>query len=272
MPKICYIDKNFRSATMEIIYNANDIIEHYQAQGYDLTLRQLFYQFVSKDLLDNTQPGGQAPDNGFWLGDVTSGYGELKCGGHYENSLHGDRNTLDATGGFGECLTASSDPNNLRSVRDTAQSMMATMGYTYRLTSDADIKTRGDAMFGYTFGGTGPFHASWSFREAGNPQRNHNMALTSDSYLVDRLSEADASTTAQNRTLSIAGNIASVTNAAKMRATLTLPSGATAANTCASSPCAVTADAQQGRHRLVVEYLSSGDAVLARSDPQIVTP
>ena len=34
---------------------ANEICADYAAQGYDLTLRQLYYQFVSRGLLSNTQ-------------------------------------------------------------------------------------------------------------------------------------------------------------------------------------------------------------------------
>ena len=38
---------------MTRIGQANAIIEDYQAQGYELTLRQLYYQFVSRDLIAN---------------------------------------------------------------------------------------------------------------------------------------------------------------------------------------------------------------------------
>ena len=55
MPKICYQDFNFRPNTLEIINQANAIIEEYQKQGYDLTLRQLYYQFVSRDIIPNRQ-------------------------------------------------------------------------------------------------------------------------------------------------------------------------------------------------------------------------
>lgn len=55
MPKICYQDHRFSPSSAEIIVQANEIIEDYQAQGYVLTLRQLYYQFVSKDMLANTQ-------------------------------------------------------------------------------------------------------------------------------------------------------------------------------------------------------------------------
>lgn len=55
MPKICYVEKNFSEDTLKVIEQANEIIEAYAAQGYDLTLRQLYYQFVSRDLIANTQ-------------------------------------------------------------------------------------------------------------------------------------------------------------------------------------------------------------------------
>ena len=53
--KIPYIDKNFRESSLQIIAQADDICEEYAGQGFDLTLRQLYYQFVARDLLDNTQ-------------------------------------------------------------------------------------------------------------------------------------------------------------------------------------------------------------------------
>ena len=54
-PYIEYVSKNFRAHTMEVIGRANDIIAAYQADGYMLTLRQLYYQFVARDLIANTQ-------------------------------------------------------------------------------------------------------------------------------------------------------------------------------------------------------------------------
>lgn len=54
MPKIEYIPKKFSASTREVIDQANEIIAAYMAQGYKLTLRQLYYQFVSRDLLQNT--------------------------------------------------------------------------------------------------------------------------------------------------------------------------------------------------------------------------
>lgn len=57
MPKIRYVDNLpilRNPGKMALVKKANQIIAAYQAQGFDLTLRQLYYQFVSKDLLENT--------------------------------------------------------------------------------------------------------------------------------------------------------------------------------------------------------------------------
>src|SRR5450631_751703 len=53
MPKICYIDRAFSSARLQTIDTANRILEEYAAQGYDLTLRQLYYQFVARAIIPN---------------------------------------------------------------------------------------------------------------------------------------------------------------------------------------------------------------------------
>lgn len=53
--KICYEPKNFQAKTMAIIEQAEAICTNYANQGYDLTLRQLYYQFVARGLLPNNQ-------------------------------------------------------------------------------------------------------------------------------------------------------------------------------------------------------------------------
>lgn len=55
MPKECFIPKDFQASTLEVIVQANRIIQEYQADGYSLTLRQLYYQFVARDLIPNRQ-------------------------------------------------------------------------------------------------------------------------------------------------------------------------------------------------------------------------
>jgi hypothetical protein len=55
MPKICYRPKKFNADRATKITKANEIIAEYAAQGFELTLRQLYYQFVSRDLIANNQ-------------------------------------------------------------------------------------------------------------------------------------------------------------------------------------------------------------------------
>ena len=54
MACIKYVDRGIRQAGLDQISRVNDIIEEYQGQGYTLTLRQLFYQLVSRDFIENT--------------------------------------------------------------------------------------------------------------------------------------------------------------------------------------------------------------------------
>lgn len=55
MPCEKYIDKKFGENSLLMIVAANEIIAEYQAQGYILTLRQLYYQFVARGLIPNKQ-------------------------------------------------------------------------------------------------------------------------------------------------------------------------------------------------------------------------
>lgn len=55
MPYIAYKSKDFRADTLQIINQAEAICQDYAQQGYDLTLRQLYYQFVARGLIANTQ-------------------------------------------------------------------------------------------------------------------------------------------------------------------------------------------------------------------------
>jgi hypothetical protein len=66
MPLIQYEVHNFKPSTMATIEHAQAIVETYRQQGYTLTLRQLYYQMVSRDLIRNTQKEYSR------LGDVVS--------------------------------------------------------------------------------------------------------------------------------------------------------------------------------------------------------
>lgn len=52
---IQYIEWYPRETTKKLVDTANNIIRQYQQQGYTLTLRQLYYKFVSKAIIENTE-------------------------------------------------------------------------------------------------------------------------------------------------------------------------------------------------------------------------
>lgn len=52
--KIAYETWNPGPDAITVIRQADEICRDYAAQGYDLTLRQLYYQFVARDLIPNT--------------------------------------------------------------------------------------------------------------------------------------------------------------------------------------------------------------------------
>lgn len=55
MSRIAYENWNPRGESLWIVETANTICAEYQAQGYDLTLRQLYYQFVARGHIANNQ-------------------------------------------------------------------------------------------------------------------------------------------------------------------------------------------------------------------------
>lgn len=48
-------DINFTRSSLARIETINTILAEYEAEGYDLSLRQLYYQLVARDLIENTQ-------------------------------------------------------------------------------------------------------------------------------------------------------------------------------------------------------------------------
>ena len=55
MAKITYKEINFQKASLALIEQCNEILEQYSSEGYDMTLRQLYYQLVSRDIIPNNQ-------------------------------------------------------------------------------------------------------------------------------------------------------------------------------------------------------------------------
>ena len=55
MPKIKFASIKLRASSLAVIAQANVIINEFAAMGFTLTLRQLYYQFVSRDWIPNQQ-------------------------------------------------------------------------------------------------------------------------------------------------------------------------------------------------------------------------
>jgi len=103
--KQTFIDKNFRQKALAIIDQANTIIADYQAQGFNLTLRQLYYQFVAKALIPNTERSyknlGQTINDGRLAGLIDWNAIEdrtrnLVAWKHYDSPEHAVRSALDS--------------------------------------------------------------------------------------------------------------------------------------------------------------------------------
>ncbi len=50
-----FIQKRFEIGSIRLIEQINGILADYESQGYDLSLRQLYYQLVSKNVVENTE-------------------------------------------------------------------------------------------------------------------------------------------------------------------------------------------------------------------------
>lgn len=50
-----FVERGFKQSSLDIIDQANAIIGEYQDAGFSLTLRQLYYQFVARDIIANRQ-------------------------------------------------------------------------------------------------------------------------------------------------------------------------------------------------------------------------
>lgn len=55
MGKRKYKDINFHSKSLETIARVNSIVEEYDSQGYELTLRQVYYQLVARGFIPNNE-------------------------------------------------------------------------------------------------------------------------------------------------------------------------------------------------------------------------
>lgn len=55
MPKIQYKEIAFKQKSLDLIELVNSVIDEYRAQGYELTLRQAYYQLVARGYIENNE-------------------------------------------------------------------------------------------------------------------------------------------------------------------------------------------------------------------------
>ncbi|MDQ3712985.1 MAG: hypothetical protein M3388_12315 [Acidobacteriota bacterium] len=55
MAKILFQSKNFRQDTLALINKCNAVLTRYAAAGYDMTVRQVYYQLVAADEIENSE-------------------------------------------------------------------------------------------------------------------------------------------------------------------------------------------------------------------------
>jgi hypothetical protein len=82
MPKIKYQEQKFRHASLVLIQKCEAILQKYHAAGYDMTLRQLYYQLVAADEIPNKK---ESYDN---LGVLVT---NARLGGYLDWSMLVDR-------------------------------------------------------------------------------------------------------------------------------------------------------------------------------------
>lgn len=86
-----FTEQRFRADSLAIIETANTICRDYRDQGYNLTLRQVYYQFVARDLLPNSQKSYKR------LGSIIN---DARLAGLMDWAFIQDR-TRDVEGAFG---------------------------------------------------------------------------------------------------------------------------------------------------------------------------
>ena len=94
MPKIQYKEIRFQQKSLDLIELVNQVVDEYSAQGYELTLRQVYYQLVARGYIPNNERSyknvGSLINDGRLAGlidwhSVTDRTRNLRKAGHWEN-------------------------------------------------------------------------------------------------------------------------------------------------------------------------------------------
>lgn len=94
MPKIQYKEIKFQQKSLDLIELVNQVVEEYQEQGYELTLRQAYYQLVARGYIPNNERSykniGSLINDGRLAGlidwhSITDRTRNLSSNGHWDN-------------------------------------------------------------------------------------------------------------------------------------------------------------------------------------------
>ena len=176
------------------------------------------------------------------------------------------------------CIEDSYNPGAVSEARARNSEAQNAMTVMYLANPTAENQTLGDLFYGATFGASG-YTANGYFSDGVSASNLDDVSL--DSYkwpgfffgvgMAHQWPAARVGGVAppQPRTVYISLNRAL---GASAQITVTAPSSAQSVFQCGNvSPCAVTVDDRQGAHWFQVQYLSAGGAVVAQSDPDLLS-
>ncbi len=223
-------------------------------------------------------PCGVSPGDPVHFADATGSWTPLN---NTFTALSGSGSTfaipLDSTtfGALSGNVVFANRAKQIEASRFLAGEIHRSVSQAYLFNLSAPLKTAFDCMFGGMWGGPsqlgacadanylGDYYGPSSFDLGRNYAKVNGFAFGWGAGAQWPSARQGGVSAPVSRTLEVGFNLTPVTNATKARVTLTKPDGTTVTATCATSPCAIIADAREANHLLLIEYLSAGNVVLA---------
>jgi hypothetical protein len=219
---------------------------------------------------------GYSDEIGTWIKDF--GYRSTMKGVYYYVNNIGCTPPIDE--GATLCTTGSgSISNTQKASREIAVEAARGAMQAYKATGTAALKTFVDTLYSAMWskpGTSGPDPDGYYLEEmdddgwnmTGDPVSHNHAKYFGMDFGFSALSSwpglrLGGQAAADTRTVSVSFHLASVTNAASARLSVTAPNGTVTTYPCASSPCSISVDAERLGGSMKIEYLSAGSSVLA---------